>query len=401
MPDHVPIVHEPLVNHEGFHFDDRPPAEGIGLCLSGGGYRAMLFHVGTLWRLNELELLSRIDRISSVSGGSITAGALGVGWKKFSWEPARKRVTSESFRQHFIDPVRALGRKTIDLAAIGWGILSPVSTIGDQIADAYDETLFHGATLQDLPEDWSTTGPRTGGPRLVINATNVQTGSLWRFSKPYMADYRVGLSRQPRIPLSQAVAASSAFPPFLSPVKLDLSGVLFQPGIPADPVDPSLRRAAVLTDGGVYDNLGLEPIWKRYRMVLVSDAGRRMQDDLSPATDWARHSRRLIDLLQSQISSLRRKQVVQSYRQSERLGAYWGIQTDIAKFQLPSALDCPYEKTRAIAAIDTRLAALSDRDQERLINWGYAVCDAAIRKHVAEYQAAERPGGFPYPGTGL
>ncbi|HUE69489.1 MAG TPA: patatin-like phospholipase family protein [Pirellulaceae bacterium] len=401
MPDHVPIVHEPLVNHEGFHEGERPPADGIGLCLSGGGYRAMLFHVGTLWRLNELGLLSRIDRISSVSGGSITAGALGVGWKDFSWNQDKTQVTAASFREHFVEPVRRLARQTIDLAAIGWGILSPFSSIGDQIADAYDETLFHGATLADLPDDWSASVPRSGGPRLVINATNVQTGSLWRFSKPYMADYRVGLAPQPTIALSQAVAASSAFPPFLSPVKLNLSGVVFKQGIPAGPVDSPLRREAVLTDGGVYDNLGLEPIWKRYRTVLVSDAGRRMQDDLSPATDWARHSRRLIDLLQSQISSLRRKQVVQSYRQGERLGAYWGIQTDIAKFQLPSALDCPYEKTRAIAAIDTRLAAMSERDQERLINWGYAVCDAAVRRHVAEYQAAARPAGFPHPATGL
>ena len=56
--------------------------DGIGLCLSGGGFRAMLFHVGAVWRLNELGLLGRLDRVSSVSGGSITAGVLGMNWKK-------------------------------------------------------------------------------------------------------------------------------------------------------------------------------------------------------------------------------------------------------------------------------------------------------------------------------
>src|ERR1035437_6460162 len=56
---------------------NRPPSEGIGLCLSGGGYRAMLFHLGALWRLNELGYLPKLNRISSVSGGSITAGVLG------------------------------------------------------------------------------------------------------------------------------------------------------------------------------------------------------------------------------------------------------------------------------------------------------------------------------------
>src|SRR5438270_13748934 len=54
--------------------DGSPPLSGIALCLSGGGYRAMLFHVGALWRLSELGYLPTLDRVSSVSGGSITAG---------------------------------------------------------------------------------------------------------------------------------------------------------------------------------------------------------------------------------------------------------------------------------------------------------------------------------------
>src|ERR1044072_5945833 len=60
--------------------DDRlaHPAPGVALCLSGGGYRAMLFHLGALWRLNEAGLLRGLVRVSSVSGGSITAGVLGM-----------------------------------------------------------------------------------------------------------------------------------------------------------------------------------------------------------------------------------------------------------------------------------------------------------------------------------
>ena len=53
---------------------DDQPEEGMALCLSGGGYRAMLFHLGGIWRLNELNLLATLKRVSSVSGGSITAG---------------------------------------------------------------------------------------------------------------------------------------------------------------------------------------------------------------------------------------------------------------------------------------------------------------------------------------
>jgi len=62
------------------------PKPGIALCLSGGGYRAMLFHLGTIWRLNELGILRKLDRVSSVSGGSITAGVLGFAWNKLTFD---------------------------------------------------------------------------------------------------------------------------------------------------------------------------------------------------------------------------------------------------------------------------------------------------------------------------
>src|SRR5438874_1324595 len=61
--------------------------DGVALCLSGGGYRAMLFHAGTLWRLNELGWLKRLNRVSCVSGGSITAGVLGLAWSNLDFGP--------------------------------------------------------------------------------------------------------------------------------------------------------------------------------------------------------------------------------------------------------------------------------------------------------------------------
>src|SRR6266576_3918755 len=62
------------------------PRDGIALALSGGGYRAMLFHTGALIRLNELGLLRQLKRVSSVSGGSISAGYLGFVWKRLRWD---------------------------------------------------------------------------------------------------------------------------------------------------------------------------------------------------------------------------------------------------------------------------------------------------------------------------
>src|SRR5215468_9435230 len=65
-----------------FQWGEGRAEPGIGIALSGGGFRAMLFHAGALARMNELGLLSRARRISSVSGGSITSGYLALSWGK-------------------------------------------------------------------------------------------------------------------------------------------------------------------------------------------------------------------------------------------------------------------------------------------------------------------------------
>ena len=354
---------------------------GIGLCLSGGGYRAMLFHAGTLWRLYDAGVLAGVQRISSVSGGSIAAGLLGLKWGGLSFDPAKAR---EDLVPQVVSPIRRLADHTLDVASVIGGIFLP-GTIGDRIAKAYAEHLYGEATLQQLPDE----------PRFVINATSAQTGALWRFSKPYMGDYRVGLVEQPTVPIAKAVAASAAFPPVLSPVTLDLDPAMFKPDSGAGLQHEPYTDEAVLSDGGVYDNLGLETVWKRCETVLVSDAGGKMRPEPEPATDWARHALRVIDIMDNQVRSLRKRQLIDSYKAGERKGTYWGIGTDIADYGLADPLDCPYARTVRLAAVPTRLKRLPARLQEQLINWGYAVCDAALRTHVDPGLA--RPRGFPYP----
>lgn len=361
------------------------PRPGIGLCLSGGGYRAMVFHLGVLWRLNEVGYLAKLDRISSVSGGSITAAALGARWAKLDFDAAG---VATAFEAQVVTPVRAMASRSIDAKAIVGGALLP-GTIADAVTAAYDRHLFDGATLQDLPDR----------PRFVINATNVQSGALWRFSKPYMADYRVGRVDSPRIPLAVAVAASSAFPPFLSPLELELPPGAMRAVEGADLHEEPHTTEVLLTDGGVYDNLGLETVWKSYRTVLVSDGGGKLQPDGDPEHDWARHSKRVLDLIDNQVRSLRKRQVIEAYQRGERAGAYWGIRTNIADYPLAEALPCPFDRTTELANTPTRLKRLDADWQERLINWGYAVSDAALRAHVEPGLPA--PTAFPYPSRGV
>jgi NTE family protein len=361
------------------------PAAGVGLCLSGGGYRAMLFHVGSLWRLNDAGYLARLNRVSSVSGGSITAGQLAVAWPQLGFGDGG---VAAGYVERVVGPLRRLAGETIDREGIVRGILTPGS-IGEKVAAAYKEHLFGDRTLQDLPDE----------PRFIINATNLQSAVLWRFSKPYMRDYRVGSVERPTVELATAVAASAAFPPFLSPVRLHLEDAAYAPASGDDLQRRPFTTEVVLADGGVYDNLGLETVWKRYRTVLVSDGGGHVAAKPKLGTDWFRQFPRVLGVIDSQVRALRKRQVIGSYRAGLRDGTYWGIRSHIGNYGLADALPCDPVLTTRLADTPTRLARMDATLQERLINWGYAVCDAALRAHVDP--ALSAPGGFPYPASGI
>jgi NTE family protein len=362
--------------------DPGEPVAGTGLCLSGGGYRAMLFHLGVLWRLNEAGMLARLDRISSVSGGSITAATLGLHWNRLDFADGVARA----FGTEVVDPIRALARRGIDVSSVLAGLVSP-GTIAEKVAGAYRRDLFGDATLQDLPE----------APRFVINATNMGSGALVRFERAQLADWRVGRIDRPEISLATAVACSSAFPPVLSPYRLTMVGADWTTEDGNDLAMPQHRDRLVLSDGGVYDNLGLETVWKRCKTVLVSDAGGQMAPDPDPDVDWPRHTLRVLKVIDNQVRALRKQQVIEGLKRKDRDGVYLGIRSHVADYGLADPLDARPDRTLELAELATRLDRLEDHTQERLINWGYVIADTGLRRHVDP--SAERPDAPPYPAT--
>src|SRR5215471_19776514 len=182
--------------------------KGLALALSGGGFRATLFHVGVLWRLNEMALLPEIRRVSSVSGGSITAGVLAHKWDKLKFENG----VAAALKTEVVDPIMEFTSHTLDIPAVLKGIVTPFRSAGDFVTGQYKK-LVGDATLQDLSDK---------GPRFTFNATNASTGDNWRFQKPYSGEYRIGLIDDPKknnFSLARVIAASAVFPPFLAPVK--------------------------------------------------------------------------------------------------------------------------------------------------------------------------------------
>jgi NTE family protein len=361
--------------------DDVPPSRGVGLCLSGGGYRAMLFHLGVLWRLNEAGWLPRLDRVSSVSGGSITSATLGLAWSELGFD---ERGVTAAFEERVVAPVRETARHGIDVRAVLSGLVTP-ETIAERLAAAYRRHLFGGRTLQDMPER----------PRFIINATNVGTGALVRFEREQIADWRLGRVERPHLDVAVAVASSSAFPPVLSPYRLRLAESEWVTEPSSDLALPEHRDELVVSDGGVYDNLGLETVWKRCRTVIVSDAGGQLAPEPRPNRDWPLHFVRVLRVIDSQVRALRKGQTIESLRRGDRDGVYLGIRSHIADYHVDEPLPAPPERTIVLAEVPTRLDALDDVIQERLVNWGYAVCDAGLRRHLD--RDAARPLGFPYP----
>jgi len=253
-------------------------ATRIGLALSGGGSRAIAFHLGCLRALNRLGLLDRVTVLSTVSGGSVIGAYFHAHRGDFASFEAKIR---ELLAHGLVAPMRrelfsALGLKVgIAFIAVGmvaftvasirailkvlslitprslaaqferFEIRSPLHRFASRttlLEAALDDLLFKRASLNDLPAQ----------PHLVINATELRTGSAFRFGTMESGSWRWGKLHRNNVSVAHAVAASAAYPLFLPAFDETL----------AFEKDGTLKNSRViLTDGGVYDNLGLGCLW--------------------------------------------------------------------------------------------------------------------------------------------
>lgn len=341
----------------------------LGIALSGGGFRATLFGLGSLWRLNDAGLLGKLDRVTSVSGGSIIAAVLGHRWNELKFHNG----CAQNFYDLIAEPISNICSRTIDERAILWGGVMPFKTAGDYLAETYDDVLFKGATIKNgLPV------VAEGKPKFIIYATNLQTGRSFRFRQDVIADWMLGTSAKTDVPLAFAVAASSAFPPFFSPVRLTTDPDHWYGG-DALPNIRELRQNIALADGGVYDNMGLESLVDNVNMVLVSDAGAPFQIVDSAPEDYFFQLGRVRDILIDQTRALRKRWLIEDFDAERKFGAFWGIGTRLAHFPSASGMTSDSATTMALEHIPTRLNAFDAQTQGRLINWGYALCDISLR----------------------
>src|ERR1041385_195866 len=352
----------------------------VGLSLSGGGFRATLFHLGAIRRLNELGILPKLTTISSGSGGSILNGFLA------SRLPGPLANGVADFQNTVSDPIRQFCsldiRRWLALEAVIPGTHNSAG-----LARQYDRHLTKGMLLKDTPT----------APVHIFCSTDLAYGVNWMFKNLECGDWQAGFQKTPADWLvAIAVAASSCFPPVFKPLQLNLDPSKMVGGnVPPSPQRDKGIREITFSDGGVYDNLGLEPIWKDHEIVLSSDGGALFP--VGGDTGFVWEVGRFISIPENQALALRKRWLISNFDSGRMKGTYWGIGSSRSSYGLDGVCSDDLART-SIAAIRTDLDSFSDAEASVLENHGYWLADAAIQKHVPELLPKEIPSlKAPYP----
>ncbi|WP_404302704.1 patatin-like phospholipase family protein [Alicycliphilus denitrificans] len=322
----------------------------IGLALSGGGFRAAAFHLGVMRRLAALGILDHIDLFTCVSGGSIAGGAVVKNWA----DPARLDTLDKYLRT-----------RSVAVSSVIGGVLDPFESRLDKLAASYDRDLFKGAALDAFGS----------GPRIYFNATNLATGNMFFFvagggGPAEMGEHELGVVAAPGFPVCRAVAASSAFPPVFPPLRLDASAYAHASSV----------EYVTLTDGGVYDNMGINPLLRARNAldyVIVSDGGKPFAFDERPTESGAIVLKAALDIMMEQIRGLEFDRL--QHRHAALAGPrplWFSIDSKEGQAQAGDAAFA--------SSIKTDLARLSAEEMDVLTRHGGALVEARIRRYAPE-----------------
>lgn len=319
----------------------------IGLALSGGGTRAIAFHCGVLRTLFDLDLFQNVKVISGVSGGGIAAGAL----------------AASGCSVQTVDKLQVFSRTaSVFITSMLGGLLSPFSTRTEKLADALDKSLFGGTALGQVNSD----------ARIYINATNLATGNLFMFAcgagRPAeIGEHEQGFVGRPDFSLARAAAASSAYPVAFAPLKLSPQEY---------PARPPIQYAALI-DGGVYDNLGCNPLFGAdLDLVLISDAGAPFRNSESPTESGVAAAKDTIDILMEQ----------NRFLAFERLEFRWkaGAGPRPIWFSIDSAGASPPQDVLRASQIATSLSALPTNDVALLERHASLLLLSRLKRYAPE-----------------
>lgn len=362
----------------------------IGMALSGGGYRATVFHLGVLDWFAQSSRLGDVKFVSTVSGGSICIGLI------FAAND-NKWPTDDEYHKKIVPQIRKwMTEVDLQRAITIRGLLNPFSTRADDLAILMEKKFDMNGTLQHLPDE----------PRWIINATTYETGVLFRIEKRRMTDYKLGGVKNPRLKISEAVAASAGFPVGIGPLILeptDYTWMEFENGVLEKPIPTPSYKKLHLWDGGLYDNLGVESLtdpgggWRQgVDFLVVSDASGVFNDheEYSPGVEPLK---RLLDVATSQVRAIRSRALVEYMNQHPGTGIYLQIDNTVEQI-MAEALQSGIVKqpeshgvlsnlldtisVKKAATMGTHIHDLEPDEFELLFRQGFEVANATYSGYI-------------------
>lgn len=376
-------------------------SEKLALALSGGGSRAMAFHLGCLRALHDLKLLQQVNTITAVSGGSVLAGLYCSHPGSFdSFEMKVREVLRRGFvRAALIRAVRSTdGLKSVGYAAAlmiertcaiiarlalklskkgrsgeHWPNSAPFLRKASRttiLRNVFSETFNH-CKLEELRED---------RPMLIIVACELRSKAAFYFTKERLHCWRYGSASVHGVELADAVVASAAYPAALPAV--DQVIVFTKNG-------KEESHRITLTDGGVYDNLGLAPLWpdrefydsmpvERHDWIIACRAGYGL-DVTEPASAWMSRMQAAFESVFARAQNLATKRLFDLKESGKIKGfllPYLGQKDSSLKFAPPDLVS-----GEVTAGYATNFSAMETEWIDRLVKRGEQIVLAQVKEH--------------------
>ncbi|ERI11707.1 patatin-like phospholipase family protein [Aneurinibacillus aneurinilyticus] len=366
----------------------------IRLNFSGGGFRATFYCLGGYRRLVELGVHSYVTQLSSVSGGSIAAGAIMQGLTEGDFKDLR------DFDHKVTTPLRRLGKINVRKILVKQAYAPRLSNLKQlfKLRTRFsrlfpillDKELFNNQYICELPTK----------PEWSCNTTCLNTMKRLRFKVVDCYGNLLGTTTDiSDIKISLAVAASAAFPLMFAPIKVNTKGREFYDKYNSS-VYSTIPETLYLTDGGVYDNLGSESILKENGHFITMDASAG-EECWTPDYNMSFSSGiwRLLNVSMNQIVNLRRR-LLYLHSGSEGIQLLIGhpiaeLRTNEVKIRehersLPVYSSDYQEIERLVATLRTDLDSFKDIEMDTLMWSGAVRMDLAVKSLFPEIISEEK-----------
>ncbi|MCF7791929.1 MAG: patatin-like phospholipase family protein [Victivallales bacterium] len=298
----------------------------IGIAFSGGGIRAILFHSGVLHNLARHGLLENIKVISSVSGGSIFVGLL-YSMNNGRW-PTSKEYMINIFpflRQIFCN--LSIARYWYHHLAnpLYWNYLPKRAN-------------FLGVTLRELWNIKGNLNELPEYPKWFIAATVSKNGKKWVFNRDYIGSKELGFAKPEDTALSEAIAASTAYPGIVGPFQLKTKKYTWYKDIPYSNSDKNKivqpdNSIYYFYDGGLFDNLGCDSLFKKFGeelideidSIIVSDACAPLSQEWFSKWKPLSRTKKMVDMILVNTDILRIRWMREYIEKNRSLGVLYRI----------------------------------------------------------------------------